>query len=142
MFFRYYLGRALKQAGLGDRYIETLGPWLDMLRSGMQTFGEQMQEPRSDCHPWSTSPVFELLSTVAGIEPASPGFRTLRIQPAMGALRHVHARMPHPLGPIEVWLDRDGEHLRAHVSLPAGLTGVFRWNGQEKPIQGAGDLSF
>ncbi len=142
MFYRYYLGRALKQTGLGDRYIETLGPWQDMLRSGMQTFGEQMQEPRSDCHPWSTSPVFELLSTVAGIEPASPGFHTVRIQPAMGALRHVHARMPHPLGPIEVWLDRDGERLRARVSLPAGLTGVFRWNGQEKPIHGVADLSF
>jgi alpha-L-rhamnosidase len=142
MFSRYYLGRSLKKEGFGDRYLEILGPWEDMLRSGMQTFGEQMLNPRSDCHPWSTSPVFELLSTVAGIEPGSPGFQTVRIEPALGTLRHVHARMPHRLGPIEVWLERTGGDLRARVSLPPGLAGVFVWKGQEQTIRGTAELRF
>ncbi len=78
MFYRYYLGRALKKTGLGDRYIENLEPWENMLRDGMQTFGEATVNSRSDCHPWSAHPAFELLATVAGIEPASPGFRAVR----------------------------------------------------------------
>jgi hypothetical protein len=142
MFFRYYFGRALKKTGLGDRYVENLQPWENMMQDGMQTFGELAKDPRSDCHPWGTSPGFELLATVAGIEPGSLGFRTVRISPSLGTLRHVHARMPHPLGPIEVWLDRSGDGLYARVSLPLGLAGVFVWKGREQPIQGTEDLRF
>ena len=144
MFFRYYFGRALrKKTGMGDRYIENLQPWDDMLRDGMQTFGEAMVKSRSECHPWSATPPFEFLATVAGIEPASPGFRSVRIEPALGSLQHVHARMPHPLGLIEVWLDRTtGGGLHARVSLPPGLAGVFAWKGQEQPIRGTAELKF
>jgi hypothetical protein len=142
MFFRYYFGRALKKTGLGDRYIENLQPWENMMRDGMTTFGELAQNPRSDCHPWGTTPGYEFLATVAGIEPASPGFKTVRIEPSLGSLQHVHARMPHPLGSIEVWIDRSGDGLRARVSLPPGLTGVFVWKGQEQPIRGTTDLKF
>ncbi len=142
MFFRYYFGRALRRTGLGDRYIENLQPWEDMMRDGMQTFGELAKDPRSDCHPWGTSPGYELLATVAGIEPDSPGFKTVRIEPSLGSLRHVHARMPHPLGPIEVWLDRSGDGLNARGSLPPGLTGIFVWKGRDEPIQGTTELKF
>jgi hypothetical protein len=50
--------------------------------------------------------------------------------------------MPHPLGSIEVWIDRSGDGLRARVSLPPGLAGVFVWKGQEQPIRGTTDLRF
>jgi hypothetical protein len=142
MFFRFELGRALRKTGLGDRFVETLGPWEDMIRDGMTTLAEFPQHTRSDCHPWAASPAYEFLSTIAGIEPASPGFKTVRIEPSLGTLQHVHAVMPHPLGPIEVWLDRTGDGLHARVYLPQGLTGVFVWNGQEKPISGTVDLKF
>ncbi len=140
MFFRYYMGRALKKTGLGDRYSELLGPWEAMIRDGMQTFGEIARDPRSECHPWSTSPGYELLATVAGIEPASPGFRTVRIAPALGALHHVHARLPHPAGHIEIWLDRTGDRLHARVALPPGLTGEFLWQGQTRPLRGTTEM--
>jgi hypothetical protein len=142
MFFEYYVGRALRKTGLGDRYAETLGPWKDMMHEGMTTLGEHFEHSRSDCHPWGASPAYEFLSTVAGIEPGSPGFKTVRIEPSLGTLQHVHARMPHPLGPIEVWLDRTGGGLHARVSLPPGLTGVFVWKGKEQAITGTADLRF
>ena len=141
MFFRYYFGRALKKTGLGDRYIENLGPWEDMMHVGMQTFGELAKDPRSECHPWGTSPGFELLATIAGIEPGSPGFKSVRIAPSLGPLKHVHAIMLVPAGQIEVRLDRDGDRLHAQVSLPPGLSGKFVWKGKEQPIQGNADLS-
>jgi hypothetical protein len=50
--------------------------------------------------------------------------------------------MPHPLGPIEVWLDRSDDGLSARVALPPGLTGIFVWKGREQPIQGNTELKF
>jgi alpha-L-rhamnosidase len=143
MYFRYYLGRALAKAGRGDRYIDNLGPWERMIANGMTTFGESDGNPRSECHPWSATPVYEFLTTVAGIEPASPGFKSVRIAPALGSLKHVQAAMPHPLGMIEVELTRQGDSgLKASVHLPPGLKGTFVWRGRSVPIEGARELSF
>jgi len=137
LYFRYYLGRAMSQAGLGDLYVDNLGPWENMMANGMTTFGEQDENPRSECHPWSATPVYELLTTVAGIEPGEPGFRTVRIAPALGSLRHVEAAMPHPLGTIEVSFDRVGATgLKGSIRLPRGLTGEFVWRGKKTALEG------
>jgi hypothetical protein len=138
LYFRYYLGRAMSHAGMGDRYVDNLGPWERMMANGMTTFGEQDGNPRSECHPWSATPVYELLTTVAGIQPGEPGFQTVRIAPALGSLRHVEAAMPHPLGMIEVSLDRVGASgLKGSIRLPAGLTGEFVWRGKKTALQGS-----
>jgi alpha-L-rhamnosidase len=127
LYFRYYLGRAMKVAGLGDQYLNQLEPWHRMIQQNMSTFGETDRNPRSECHPWSTSPNFELMATVAGIEPASRGFRTVDIAPALGALKSVNIVYPHPRGSIRLKVDADG---RGSVDLPAGVTGTFRWKGR------------
>ena len=137
LYFRYYLGRAMSQTGLGDRYVDNLGPWERMMANGMTTFGEQDGNPRSECHPWSATPVYELLTTVAGIQPGEPGFKTVRIAPSLGSLRHVEAAMPHPLGMIEVSFDRVGASgLKGSIRLPSGLTGEFVWRGKRTALAG------
>ena len=58
--------------------------------------------------------------------------RSVRIAPEPGPLRRAEGRVPHPLGDIEVRLERtEDEGLRAEVTLPVGLTGVFEWGGRE-----------
>jgi hypothetical protein len=137
LYFRFFLTRALKKAGLADRYVAALAPWQEMIAKGMTTFGETAGEPRSECHPWSASPSYDLLATVAGIEPGSAGFKTVRIAPALGPLKRVSAKYPHPLGTIEVRLARRGERgLQAAIVLPAGLEGEFVWNGRARRITG------
>jgi len=134
LYFRFYLLRALKAAGLGDRYVEELGPWRDMLDLGLTTFAERPEPTRSDCHAWSASPVYEFLATVCGVEPGSPGFKTVRIEPHLGQLNHVTGRVPHPAGPIQVELTRAAGQLRTRVDLPGTLTGEFVWNGRTMPL--------
>lgn len=126
-YFRFYLLRAMKRAGLGDEYLAQLGPWRTMLSLGLTTFAEQPEPTRSDCHAWSASPVYELLATVAGVEPMSPGFGSVRIAPHLGHLQEVRATVPHPKGTIRVELKREGEKLRGAVTLPEGLEGEFAW---------------
>ena len=130
-YFRFYLLRAMKAAGLGDQYLERLGPWHAMLDLGLTTFAEKPDPTRSDCHAWSASPVYELLATVCGIEPASPGFATVRIEPHLGHLQQATARMPHPQGEITVSLRREGSGVTAEISLPEGITGKFVWADHE-----------
>jgi hypothetical protein len=76
-----------------------------------------------------------MLTLVAGIEPASPGFATVRITPHLGPLDHLKATFPHPLGDIVVEYQRDGSNLTASVTLPGTLTGTFVCNGKTQPLK-------
>jgi hypothetical protein len=134
LYFRFYLLRAAAKAGLADDYLASLGPWHDMISRGLSTFAERPDPTRSDCHAWSASPVYELLATVAGIEPAAPGFRRVHIEPHLGELTQLKAGLPHPLGLIEVSYQRDGAHLEAEITLPPALSGSFHWNGTSIPL--------
>lgn len=143
-YYRFYLDRAMKKAGLAERYVERLQPWREMLALGLTTFAEKEEPTRSDAHAWSASPNYHLLETVCGIEPAAPGFASVRIAPALGALTWVEGRMPHPLGEIRVALRRKGvEGVEGEITLPPGLTGTFVWKGREVPLRsGAQTIDF
>jgi len=120
----------MKAAGEGDRYVSQLGPWRAMLAKGLTTFAERPDPTRSDCHAWSASPTYELLATVCGIEPGSPGFKTVRIEPHLGPLQHVSGVVPHPAGEIRVDFRRDGDGIVGSVTLPDGVTGELIRAGQ------------
>jgi hypothetical protein len=141
MYFRFYLTQALKKAGLADKYTETLGLWNDMLQKGLTTFAENPDPARSDCHAWSASPNYDLLATVAGIRPASPGFKTVDIEPALGGLNFIKGQMPHSAGIISFDLKRTGKDgIRGEIILPEGLTGIFRWNGKTIDLKGKTEI--
>jgi hypothetical protein len=135
VYFRFYLLRALKAVGLGDRYLSELGPWRDMLALGLKTFAEKPEPVRSDCHAWSASPVYELLATVLGVEPGSPGFKTVRVEPHLGPLSRVAGVVPHPKGFVRVRLERAGEGVAGRIDLDGPEAGVFVWKGRELPLR-------
>ncbi|MBN1478953.1 alpha-L-rhamnosidase [candidate division KSB1 bacterium] len=135
-YYQFYTFRALKKVGLADKYLELLQPWRDMLDLGLTTFAERPEPTRSDCHAWSASPNYDLLATVAGIEPASPGFRTVVIKPAFGHLEWIRATVPHPAGEIRVDLKRRGSRfLEGQVELPDQVTGTIIWQGNIMPLK-------
>ena len=86
-FYQFYMARALEHAGMADRYVELLQPWREMLAKGLTTTPEFDDPTRSDTHAWSAHPAFDLPTLVAGIRPASPGFDTVEIEPALGDLQ-------------------------------------------------------
>jgi hypothetical protein len=134
-YFSFYLLEALQKVGLGDRYIEQLAPWRTMLALGLTSAPEKPEPTRSDSHAWSAHPNYGLLATVLGVRPASPGFRTVRIAPALGPLRHAEGRIPHPRGDIDVSLTREGASgLRTDITMPSGVTGRFEWRGRTAPL--------
>jgi hypothetical protein len=133
-YFRFYLARALDHAGLADEYLASIDPWRKMLALHFSTWPEVPGNTRSDSHAWSAHPIYDLLTLVAGIEPASPGFATVRIAPHLGALPSLTATYPHPQGLIKVDYRRQGSGLDATVTLPGKLTGSFIFGGKVWPL--------
>ena len=130
-YYRFYLNRALKKAGMADMYYSQLTPWRGMIANGLTTFAENPDPTRSDCHAWSSSPNYDFFATICGIVPSAPGFSAVRIEPAMGELTSVSGTMPHPDGNISVTLERKGkEGISAVIDLPQPLTGDFVWKGK------------
>jgi alpha-L-rhamnosidase len=134
-YFRFYVLRAMKATGLGEEYLAQLGPWRTMLDLGLTTFAEKPDPTRSDCHAWSSSPVYELLATVCGVESASPGFATVRIEPHLGHLTRAEGVVPHPNGEIRVAYELEGAALKARITLPDGVSGTLRWQGKQLPLR-------
>jgi hypothetical protein len=134
-YFRFYLARALEHAGMADNYLSAIEPWKKLLALHFSTWPEVPGDTRSDSHAWTSHPIYDLLTLVAGIEPASPGFSTVRIAPHMGALPSLTATYPHPEGDIRVEYRRDGTGLAAKITLPGSLTGTFVWDGKTTALR-------
>jgi len=137
LYFKFYLFEALEKAGQADQFINALTPWEKMVETGLTTFAETPDPTRSDCHAWSASPVYYFLSLISGIKPASPGFKSVRIEPNPGSLKNIDAIVPHKLGVIHVKLQKDDKNnLSGEVTLPMHLGGVFIWKGIQKQLTG------
>jgi hypothetical protein len=129
-YFRFYLFEAMRKTGTGNRFLAQLKPWYDMLDIGLTTFAENPEPTRSDCHAWSASPVYELLSLTAGIEPAAPGFREIRIRPNPGHLKIIKAIVPVPAGMVSLDWRQESSGLRAVIEMPTGVNGRLEWQGK------------
>jgi hypothetical protein len=134
-YFRFYLARALEHAGMADEYLSSIDPWRKMLALHFSTWPEVPGNTRSDSHAWSAHPIYDLLTLVAGIEPGSPGFATVRIAPHLGPLPSLKASYPHPLGTIKVEYSRRGEGMDATITLPESLIGSFVFKGKTWPLK-------
>ncbi|WP_266363185.1 family 78 glycoside hydrolase catalytic domain [Tellurirhabdus rosea] len=135
-YFKFYLFQALKKTGQADQLVSLLQPWRDMLNTGLTTFAENPEPTRSDCHAWSASPNYEFLSTVCGINPGSPGFKSVLITPYLGSLQFAEGSMPHPAGTIAVRFEKAPTGaLRGVVTLPGALTGTLKWNGKSVALK-------
>jgi len=141
-YFAWYLAQAQVHAGLADSYHGLLGTWRGLLASNYTTWPEERDitgtrsaSTRSDSHAWSAHPTADLLGIVAGIGPDAPGYKRLKVEPALGALRSVDATAATPDGPVTVSYRIMGDKLTATVTRPAKLPGDFVWNGQRHPLK-------
>jgi alpha-L-rhamnosidase len=129
-YFRFYLSRALEHAGMGDQYLNLLGPWRDMVALGLTTWAEQPEPTRSDSHAWSAHPNYDFLTIVAGIRPKTPGFSSISIEPHLGPLRSASASMPTPKGVVEVNYAAKASGVSAEINLPLDMSGELIWKGK------------
>lgn len=134
--FSHYLFEAFQSLGAVDEIWRRLAYWFDLQKNGFLTTPEGPEPSRSDCHGWGAHPHYHLYASILGIRPASPGFRSVRIQPFLGPLQEVDASMPHPDGAISVRFCRDGDFLTGEISLPPEIGGELISGGMKIALHG------
>lgn len=87
-------------------------------------------------HAWSGGGLTVLMQHIAGIKPASPGFKEVLIEPTPGSLRWINCKVPHPDGDITCKFKFNGKRVYVEVSLPTNVTGTFKWRGRVVKIKG------
>jgi hypothetical protein len=138
MYWMFYLFEVFHLFGRGDLVLEKLPIWSGLVEAGFKTPPEMFEPSRSDCHGWGGHILFHFHATLAGIRPAAPGFERVEIAPSPGGLRWIESKLPHPRGFIEARMEfsPDGRDCRAEITLPEGVTGVFRWRGRKEELRG------
>ena len=152
IYFKYYLHMALIKAGLGNDYLKWLDKWKENIDMGLTTWAEisEIDNARSDCHAWGSSPNIEFFRTVLGIDTDAPGFKKVKIEPHLGDLKNVKGKMPHPNGSIlasyQLVNARPDDPVgrgkwNIELTLPEKITGKFIWKGKVYPLR-SGTNSF
>jgi hypothetical protein len=72
---------------------------------------------------------------VCGVEPAEPGFKSVKIEPRLGELKYIKGRVPHPKGIITVDLKKTKKGLSGQITLPEGLPGTLVVQGKSTPLK-------
>ncbi len=139
VYYKFYLHQGLIKAGLADEYLQWLDIWKRNLEMGLSTWAEMsdINNSRSDCHAWGSSPNVELFRTVLGIDSDGVRFSRVRVCPHLGDIKKIGGAMPHPDGKIKVAYQRKGRTgIEAKIDLPASVGGVFVWGGKEYTLKG------
>ena len=132
IYFKYYLHRALVKAGLGNDYLKWLDTWKENIEMGLTTWAEisEIDNARSDCHAWGSSPNIEFFRTVLGIDSDAPSFAKVKIEPYLGTLMNISGEIPHPNGNLSVKYMNKNNKWAIEIHLPSKTTGVFIWKGK------------
>ncbi|AWI09329.1 family 78 glycoside hydrolase catalytic domain [Ereboglobus luteus] len=98
--------------------------WGKQIKAGATTFWEMYHADkprmtRSHCHGWSAAPTYFLSAHVLGVQPARPGYATVRIAPQPGGLDWARGRVPTPRGVVEVFWKINRDKKRAANAAPA-----------------------
>lgn len=145
IYYKHYLFEACRQLELPERILTELALWHSFVDRGFKTSPETPENKtfnqRSDCHGWGAHPLYHLIANIAGIQPAGMGFTEVVIAPMLGDLSDVDARCVHPDGIIHAAYTRKPDALHCRVSLPATLSGQFRYGGSTRPLT-PGEHSF
>src|SRR5688572_9059281 len=129
IYFKYYVHMALVKAGLGNDYLKWLDIWKENIEMGLTTWAEisEIDNARSDCHAWGSSPNIEFFRTVLGIDSDAPGFSKVKIEPRLGDLKNASGEMPHPNGMLTVKYVNENNKWNIEVNLPPKTAGSFIW---------------
>ena len=124
IYFSHYLFEAYRMLGRVDCLLNRMSLWFDAANFGFKTTPEAPEPSRSECHAWGAHPLYHYFATILGIRPAGPGFRRVSIAPQLGPLEWASGTLPHPLGTIQMEVQRKGRKLSGWVKLPKGLDHV------------------
>lgn len=141
-YFSHYYFETCRISGRIDKLLERQKRWTQFSRLGLKTVLEEPEPSRSDCHAWSSHPLFHWYATILGVRPAEPEFKTVIIEPGLGPLAFIKAELPVNNGVIRADIEKEGNVLTGSILLPDGLAGTLHVNDEVFHIQGGHEFLF
>jgi len=119
----YYLFRGVEKVGLYHKTDELWSLWRQMLAKNLTTCVEDNVMERSDCHAWGSLILYELPAIILGVQPAEPGYGSVRVSPNPGYLSWAKGEVVTPKGIIKVSWEKATEdgNIDLKVELPEGV---------------------
>jgi hypothetical protein len=131
VYASHYLFEAYRKLGRIDALFDRLPLWFDLVSNGFKTGVEKPEPSRSDCHGWSSHPLYHYFASILGIRPGDLGFCSVEIIPQLGPLEHACGRLVHPAGgEIVLEVCRAGDLLHGKIELPPGVDAMLHVNGE------------
>ncbi len=135
----FYLNRALALTGVYPEYTDMWEQYRALLDLGLTTWPEDAVNSRSDCHGWSTVPLYEMYHELLGVQPLKPGFEEVLVAPKCFEMGTMEGAVCTPWGAVTVkrGVKEDGNGrfgvLEITSAKPVGLRveiagAVFAWD--------------
>lgn len=117
----FYLFRALEKAGVYQRSLALWDKWKELLKQNITTWPEAPFKPRSDCHGWSSLPLYEFTACLLGVKSGEPGWRKILIEPQCLLLQDMKGQVATPHGAVHVeWTQKSGKP-ELFIEVPEGV---------------------
>ncbi len=112
----YYLFRALEKSDCYEYAFRIFEQWTPMLENHCTTWCEKPGKPRSECHGWSSAPLYEFSANILGVKCDLK--EELLIAPKSGKLTFAKGIVPTRFGNVLVDWKRKGNEFEIEVNAP------------------------
>lgn len=118
----FYLFRALEMTGLYSNAARYLKSWESMLELHMSTWSEDPVTQRSDCHGWSSLPIYEFSAMTLGVRPLDAGYEKILIKPYTDNLPGAKGTVWTVKGGVSVEWKKEAEgRISLRTVIPEGI---------------------
>jgi hypothetical protein len=122
-FFMHWVNAALAHIGEFDRMVQLIrGLWGKMIEAGATTIWELWSQEASECHGWSATPAYDLMTYILGVRGVTAGFDEFAVEPHPAGLEWARGVFPSVKGDIPVSWRSSVEEFRIEGSVPAATT--------------------
>lgn len=110
--FSYYYLEAVRKLRRGDLFRKRLARWFEADRSGLCTFPENFDNPRSDCHAWSSHILHHCFASILGLRPADAGHGILELNPLPIGLAFLEGEIPLGDGTLRFRMEENADGVK------------------------------
>ena len=125
--FSYYYLEAVRRLGRADLFRRRLEKWFGMEKAGLCTLPENFDNPRSDCHAWSSHILHHYFATVLGLRPLDAAAGCWNLDPFPAGLNFAEGEIPLGSDRLQIRLELAGTgKMRLSYAAPADIHLCFR----------------
>lgn len=116
----FFAFRVLEQYGMYDKVFSFFDGWKKMLNWGCTTWCENPDSPRSECHGWSSAPLYEFSANILGVKTGME--EEIIIKPVVWHLTYAKGTVPTRFGLVGVNWRIDEDTFIIEIETPADVS--------------------